>query len=55
MAALLHDASLADEPELLDAVSAAAAMALDNERLQAELRARLAELRGSRQRVIEAA
>jgi signal transduction histidine kinase len=54
MAALLHDPSLADEPELLDAVSAAAAIALDNERLHAELRARLEELRGSRQRVIEA-
>jgi signal transduction histidine kinase len=54
MAALVHDPSLADEPELLDAVSAAAAIALDNERLHAELRARLEELRGSRQRVIEA-
>jgi signal transduction histidine kinase len=54
MAALVHDPSLAEEPELLDAVSAAAAMALDNERLQAELRARLDELHGSRQRVIEA-
>jgi signal transduction histidine kinase len=54
VAALLHDRSLADEPALLDAVSAAAAMTLDNERLEAELRARLEELRGSRQRVIEA-
>jgi signal transduction histidine kinase len=54
MAALLHDPSLAEEPELLDAVSAAAAIALDNERLHAELRARLEELRGSRERVIEA-
>jgi signal transduction histidine kinase len=54
MAALLHDASLAEEPELLHAVSAAAAIALENERLEAELRARLDELRGSRQRVIDA-
>ena len=54
VAALIHDASLADEPQLLDAVSAAAAMALENGRLQAELRARLEELRGSRRRVIEA-
>jgi len=52
--ALLHDPSLADEPELLGAVTAAAAIALENERLHAELRARLDELRGSRQRVIEA-
>jgi signal transduction histidine kinase len=54
VAALLHDPSLADEPQLLDEVSAAAAIGLDNGRLQAELRARLDELRGSRQRVIEA-
>jgi signal transduction histidine kinase len=54
VAALLHDPSLADEPELLDAVSAAAAIALENGRLHAELRARLDELRGSRRRVIEA-
>ena len=54
LAALLHDASLEDEPELLDAVSAAADIALENARLHAELAARLDELRGSRVRVIEA-
>jgi signal transduction histidine kinase len=54
MAVLIHDASLADEPQLLDAVQAAAAIALENGRLQAELSARLDELRGSRRRVIEA-
>jgi signal transduction histidine kinase len=54
VAALVHDASLDDEPELLEAVSAAAAIALDNARLHAELAARLDELRGSRVRVIEA-
>jgi signal transduction histidine kinase len=54
VAALLHDASLRDEPELLDAVSAAAAIALENARLHADLAARLEELRGSRVRVIEA-
>jgi signal transduction histidine kinase len=54
LAALLHDASLHDEPELLDAVSAAAGIALENGRLHVELRARLEELRGSRGRVIEA-
>jgi signal transduction histidine kinase len=53
-AALVHDRSLEDEPELLDAVSAAAGIALQNGRLQAELRARLEELRGSRERVLEA-
>jgi signal transduction histidine kinase len=54
MAALLHDASLQEEPELLEAVSAAAGIALENGRLHAELGARLEELRGSRVRVIEA-
>jgi PAS domain S-box-containing protein len=39
VAAVVHDASLTDEPELLQAVTAAAGMALHNERLQAELRA----------------
>jgi signal transduction histidine kinase len=55
VAALVHDPSLRDEPELLDAVTAAAAFALENARLHAELRARLDELRGSRARIIEAA
>jgi signal transduction histidine kinase len=54
MAALLFDRSLIDEPELLDAVAAAAGIALENGRLQAELRARLQELQGSRVRVLEA-
>jgi signal transduction histidine kinase len=54
VAALLHDRSLDDEPELLDAVVAAAAIALENARLHAELRARLDELRGSRARIVEA-
>jgi signal transduction histidine kinase len=54
VAALVQDASLDQEPELLDAVSAAAAIALENGRLHSELNARLEELRGSRVRVIEA-
>jgi signal transduction histidine kinase len=54
VAALVHDPSLSDQPELLDAVAAAAAIALDNARLQVELRARLAELKGSRARIVEA-
>jgi signal transduction histidine kinase len=54
VAALLHDASLQDEPELLGAATAAAGIAVENGRLQAELRARLEELRGSRARVIDA-
>jgi signal transduction histidine kinase len=54
VAALVHDPALSEEAELLDAVSATAALALENGRLQAELRANLVELRGSRARVIAA-
>jgi signal transduction histidine kinase len=54
VAALLHDPSLSDEPELLQSVTAVAGIALENGRLHAELRARLEELQGSRVRVIEA-
>jgi signal transduction histidine kinase len=55
VAAIVHDASLRDHPELVDAVVAAASLALENERLQAELRARLEELRASRFRLVETA
>ena len=54
VAALLHDPALNEEPDLLDAVSAAASIALETGRLQAELRANVVELRGSRARVLEA-
>jgi signal transduction histidine kinase len=55
LAALVHDASLREEPALLDAVCAAAGIALENARLHSELHARLEELRGSRARIVEAA
>lgn len=55
VAALVHDPSLTDEPELLAAVTAAAGIAIENARLQVELRARLEELRGSRARIVEVA
>jgi signal transduction histidine kinase len=54
IAALVYDATLGEEPELVEAVSAAAGIALENGRLEAELRARLQELQGSRSRVVEA-
>ena len=54
VAAMIFDATLADEPELISAVSSAGALALDNERLQAELRARITELEDSRARVLDA-
>jgi len=54
VASLIHDEALIDEPELIRAACAAAALALDNERLQAELRARLEELSASRARIVRA-
>jgi len=53
-AALVHDASLLDEPELLEATVAAARLAIDNARLQAEVRAQLEEVRASRARILHA-
>jgi signal transduction histidine kinase len=54
VAALLHERALKEEPELLDAATAAAALSIENGRLDAELRARLEELRGSRARIVAA-
>lgn len=54
LAAIIHDAALTDERELLTAAGAAAGLALENERLQAELRARVEELERSRERIIQA-
>jgi signal transduction histidine kinase len=55
VAALLHDPSLQEHPALLDAVGAAAGLALERARLHAELHARLDELRGTRARILDAA
>jgi signal transduction histidine kinase len=54
VAALIHDAALRENRELVESVSAAAALTLENERLRAELLARLAELQASRARLVEA-
>jgi signal transduction histidine kinase len=54
LAALVYDASLDDDPELVEAVRAAAGMALENERLQAESQAQLAEVQASRERIVAA-
>jgi signal transduction histidine kinase len=51
---LLCDPALADQRRLVDAVGAAAALALENERLEAALRARVEELRSSRARLVQA-
>jgi signal transduction histidine kinase len=55
VAAIVHDAALDTSTELVHAAAAASSMAIDNERLKADLRARVAELRVSRQRIVEAA
>jgi len=52
--AIVHDRSLCEDPELLGSVAAAAGLAMENERLQAQLRARVEELRASRARIVEA-
>ncbi|HEX5923988.1 MAG TPA: sensor histidine kinase, partial [Baekduia sp.] len=54
VAALVYDASLDDDPELVDAVRAAASIALENERLHAEAQDRLAEVQASRERIVAA-
>src|SRR5689334_14608585 len=54
VAALIQDPALGENDELVRAVCAAAGLTLENARLQAELRARLAELQASRARLVEA-
>jgi signal transduction histidine kinase len=48
--AIVHDPALDEEPQLLQNAASAAALALDNERLAAELHARVDELEESRRR-----
>jgi signal transduction histidine kinase len=52
--ALMHDAAVLDDPVLVKAVAAAAGVAVANARLQAEVRARVAEVEASRRRIVEA-
>jgi signal transduction histidine kinase len=54
VAALVHDPVLLERRALLAAAGAAARLALENERLQAQLRAQVAELRASRARIVNA-
>ncbi len=54
IAALVHDAAVLDDPGLADSVAAAAAIALSNVRLQAEIRRQVADVAVSRRRVLEA-
>ena len=54
LAALIHDPTLRDEPQLIDAAAAAARLALRNARLQAELQAQLVKVKESRARIVAA-
>jgi len=52
IAAIVHDPALLEDPEQVRAAGAAAALALENARLEAELRAK-EEVRASRSRLVE--
>jgi signal transduction histidine kinase len=53
VALLAHRPGLLDDPGLVDEIAATARLALENERLQAQVRAQLEDLRGSRTRIVE--
>jgi signal transduction histidine kinase len=52
VAAIVHNPALDEQPGLVETAGAAAALALENERLDAELRARVEELQTSRARIV---
>jgi signal transduction histidine kinase len=54
VAVLVHDPAVLEDPGLLGSVSAAAALAATNARLQAEVRAQIAEVEESRRRLLDA-
>lgn len=54
LALMVHDEALLDEPGLVEATAAAARLAVENERLQAELAEQLEAVRASRQRLVAA-
>lgn len=55
LAMLVHDPALLDDPGLVTSVTAAARLAVENERLQEEVLTQLAEVHASRSRLVEAA
>jgi len=54
-AAIVHDAALLEQPELVEAVVRVLRLALENERLEAELREQLQAVTESRERIVSAA
>jgi signal transduction histidine kinase len=55
LAAFIHDPALAEHLGLVEGVAGVAQLALENERLHAEVKAQLEEVRASRQRIVQAA
>jgi len=53
-AVLIHDETLAHEPQLVRLTASAASLALEHSRLQAEVQAQLEQVRASRARIVEA-
>ena len=51
---IAHDPALRDDPGLISAAAAAVRLAVENERLQAEVRAQLDAVQASRARIVEA-
>jgi signal transduction histidine kinase len=54
VAVIVHDRALLENPRLVEVATAATGMSLENERLQAELRAQIDEVQASRKRIIDA-
>ncbi len=54
LAVIVHDPSLKDEPELLEAAASATQLALENQRLTERIKAQLAEVAASRARIVRA-
>jgi signal transduction histidine kinase len=54
IAVITHDAALAEDPGLVTAVGAAVRLAVENERLTAEVESQLEEVRASRRRILAA-
>jgi signal transduction histidine kinase len=55
LAAIVHDRALLERPHLVASATAAARLALENERLHADLRMQIEALRASRARVVQSA
>jgi signal transduction histidine kinase len=55
LALIVHDAALLDDPSLIDSVTAATRLAVENDRLQQEVLEKLVEVHDSRARLLQAA